>query len=351
MSEFDEPSDDLESECDCCGICITDSSDQSNLSNYDNLNSILKLEAKIINPYYYSGINNIVAFPSGKLILISDKDIKIYDKKFKIIEKIYNAHKTSMIDIQIKNEYNFVTSSDEYIIFWKKNINLNKFILYQKIYLDKELYIKLIFINNGNLVTASDKGLIKIWKRINNSYQNIKILEHSDRVEALLFCENKNLLISTGYNGSKFWDLNNYECILRIEDFRASFIQRIDDDKFVFGGYNCYLSTISINEKNGKRMTEGFNCLCLLVDQQNKYIFVGTKGGTILVYNIDNYELIYINIKVHENGIIGIYGNYRTPFTHKNTVFPFIIFHSVVIKHILTSIGSKILSVISENKY
>ena len=61
--------------------------------------------------------------------------------------------------------------------------------------------------------------------------------------------------MSTGFEGSKFQDLSNYECVITIEDIKTSFIQRIDDENFVFGGNNCYLKTISINEKNSKRMT------------------------------------------------------------------------------------------------
>lgn len=75
--------------------------------------------------------------------------------------------------------------SNENIIFGKI-INKNEFIQNEVLILNDKLYINIIFIKNGNLVSVSSNQLI---------CETIRSLDHLDRVFALLFPEEKNILI------------------------------------------------------------------------------------------------------------------------------------------------------------
>ena len=61
--------------------------------------------------------------------------------------------------------------------------------------------MKVIYFLNGNLISCSWDKTIKIWKE-NNNYENIQTLEHSDRIGTLLLLEDKNILISSGWDGT-----------------------------------------------------------------------------------------------------------------------------------------------------
>ena len=53
------------------------------------------------------------SFPSGNIIATFDKYIIIYDIDFKEIQKIENAHEDLIHYVDIKDENNFVTCSDD----------------------------------------------------------------------------------------------------------------------------------------------------------------------------------------------------------------------------------------------
>ncbi len=64
--------------------------------------------------------------------------------------------------------------------------------------------------SNGNLISCSGDKTVKIWEENNNGYKNIITLYHSDRVFSILLLEDKNILITTGNEGTKFWNTTNY---------------------------------------------------------------------------------------------------------------------------------------------
>jgi tricorn protease-like protein len=53
------------------------------------------------------------SFPSGNIIAVFDKYIIIYDIDFNEIQKIENAHEDLIHYVDIKDENNFVTCSDD----------------------------------------------------------------------------------------------------------------------------------------------------------------------------------------------------------------------------------------------
>ena len=167
--------------------------------NLKNINSIHS---------HNKSITSVSTFPSGNIISTSaDKSIIIYDIHFNILQNIQNAHDDWIFYVEIKDENNFITCSDDKNIkLWIKNNNefkINKIIWGAH---DDKIR-KVIYCSNNNLISCSWDKTIKIWKE-NNNYENIQILKHSDYIHSLLLLEDKNILISSGVDGTKLWNYN-----------------------------------------------------------------------------------------------------------------------------------------------
>ena len=80
--------------------------------------------------------------------------------------------------------------------------------------------IKVIYCLNEYLISCSLDKRIKIW---NNNYENINILQHSEYINSLLFLEDKNILISSGEDGTKLWNLKEINNINLIKEFKETF--------------------------------------------------------------------------------------------------------------------------------
>ena len=270
--------------------------------NLETINSIIG-----INDQVYS----ISMFPSGKFISVSNESIiHIYDCFFNIIQKIENAHEKAILYVDVKDENNFVTCSvDKNIKTWIKENN--KFI-FNKIILNAHTDIikKVLYFSNGNLISCSSDCSIKIWKLCKDNYINIKQLNHNQQVNSILLLENKNIFISSGEDGTKFWDLKNYECIFyNKETFCGSWngICKIDDDKIIVQGKNTKcLKVISVNDK--KIIHEIYNSINvwgLFFIKDKDLILVGGNSNDILIYYKDNYKLIKKIENAHNKDING----------------------------------------------
>ena len=256
-------------------------------------------------------ITSVSSFPSGNLISVSsDQSIIIYDIFFKIIQHIKNAHDDSITYIEIKDENNFITCSDD------KNIKLwikinNEFIINHIIKkAHNKIIMKVINCVNGNLISCSLDKNIKIWKKNNNNYENIKTLNHLYWVNSILLLEDKNFLISSGVDGTKIWDLNNYYCIMYFEETFCGWnkgLCRLDEDKIIIGGNeNGIMKIISIKEKKIiKTINNSFLCWCIYLIEDKGIFLVGGYNKDIKIYSNDNYECIQIIKKAHNDDISG----------------------------------------------
>ena len=274
-------------------------------------NSNLK-KIKTVNARIY-WINSISVFPSsGNIISVSDdKTIKIYDQQFNEIQTIQNAHNDSIIYVSIKDEKNFVTcSSDKSIKTWNKKYNEFK----QNIHIENahdDSINKIIYDSKSNLYSCSWDETIKIWELNNNSYEKSQILLHSNKIYSIILFENKNLLISSGNSGTKIWDLNKLECLTffkEAECYSNNDLKKIDDDKFIVGGKDDFITIISINEKKIiKNIDNKFKCWGICVINDKGVFLTGGYSKDIRVYRSDNYECIQIvkdNNNDNINGII-----------------------------------------------
>ena len=275
---------------------------ESNNNSYRNSEQMLTPELKIIKKiksHSYS-IKNVSIFPSGNLVSVSsDQFIIIYNDQFDIIQKIEHAHDSIIWDVQIKDEDNFATcSNDNSIKFWKKDKKENKFILKEIFENAHNIVYKILYTKKGNLISSSIDGIIKIWQKVNDKHQCITKLYHQGIVKSLLLCEDKNILISSGSKKTRFWDIRNYECLQIIDGSGADYgnsMKRINDDIIVLAGSLCFdYSLISLKEKKiikGKvHLNLGIHCIG--VDKEKGFIFFGLEGGIIVIYNIDNYKFI-----------------------------------------------------------
>ena len=259
---------------------------------------------------YYSWIYSISCFPSGNIISVSkDRSINIFDINLNIIQRIENAHDDGINYVEIKDENNFITcSNDKNIKLWiKKN---NKYEINKIIQNAHNSQInKVIYSSNGNLISCSHDKNIKIWKENNNIYQNIKILNHSDYVCSLLLFEDKNILISSGGDGTKLWDLNNYNNINCIKDFKETWcgwhggLCKLDEDRIIVrsNGNNNSLKVISISKKEIiKVINHPFGCYSIYLIKGEGIFLVGGISKDIRIYRNDNYECIQTIKDAHD---------------------------------------------------
>ena len=268
-----------------------------------NLKKINSLEA------HDDWINSISTFPSGNIISVSyDMTIKIYDNNLNIIQIINNAHNKGILNINIKDENNFVISSiDKNIKTWikkEKKYELNKTILNAH----NGSIRKIIYCNNYNIISCSIDKTIKIWELNNkNEYENIITLTHYDEIFSLLLIEKKNILISSGFDGTKIWNFNNLECInylINVKCCNYNSMKKIEEDKIIIGEKSGFIKIISLNEKRIiKEIENEFTSYGICVIDNKGVFLIGGSSNDIKVYRSDNFECIQIVKTAHNYDI------------------------------------------------
>ena len=285
-----------------------------------NRNQLIKtnLQTTTIIKAHNNFITSISNFPNGNFISLSwDKSIKIFDKLYRTIQHIKNAHDGWVRSIAVENDTFFITCSlDCSIKSWIKNGNL-----FQNHQIIKRAHMsdinKIILSSKGHLLSCSDDGKIKIWKKNNNNlYESFKFLEHSTKIYSLLLIEDKNILISTGHYETKFWnlDINDINNIKFIKNIYGTYcecrnaLNRMDEDKVIVGGKDkCSLKIISISQQNIiHTILIPFQCLGIRTIYDKGVFFVGGYGKDLLIFRCDNYEMIQKVVNAHNQYIEGI---------------------------------------------
>ena len=253
-------------------------------------------------------IYSISIFPSGKILIISnDIIIRIFDNNFNIIQIIEKAHLKVIMYCDIKNEENFCTCSlDKNIKTWIKKEN--KFI--QNKILENahdDIIRKVLYYSEEKIISCSFDFSVKIWEEKKYNYIILKILKHNDKVNSILLLNN--ILISSGEDGTKFWNLKDYNLIFNInETFCGSWnaLSNIDNDKIIVQGKNTNcLKVISINEKKIILNIEfDFPVWTIFYSKIHNLIFIGGNCNHIFIYN-SNLELINVIENAHDNDING----------------------------------------------
>ena len=269
--------------------------------NLIHLNTIIKA--------HNTGVSCLAIFPSGKLISTSwDCSIKIWNNDFTLLQKIKNAHDDGIFYVDIKDENNFVTcSTDCNITTWiKKN---NKFRLNEIILNSHNSRInKVIYSLNGLFISCSADKKIKIWEKKKSNYQCMSILTHNDSVESILLLENINLLVSSGLDGTKLWNFNNFNCIKYFPDVKClknNTLDIIDNEKIIVGGtYDHLMKVISLSEKKIIQVIDNqFDCFGILVLNDKEIILTIGRSDDIRIYRKDNFECIKMILSIHDNDV------------------------------------------------
>ena len=254
-------------------------------------------------------IISILIFPSGNLISLSnDKSIKIWDNQFNLLHCIEEENPISFIDI--KNDNNYISCSTCFIKIWIKNNN--KFEINEKILdVNNSNFIKIKYYLNDYIISSSCDKTIKILKNIYDKYQYITIIKFYELISFLLL-EDTNILITSGYDKTTFWNMNTFEIIFTVENFKSDYfyyfknsICKLDKDRIIIVKGNDYiLKVISISKRKViKQIDNQFGCYGVYLIK-NKSIFL-TYGDSdvIKIYKSDNYKLIY-DIKYESENII-----------------------------------------------
>ena len=264
--------------------------------NKNKTKQILSLQKSIKS--HNKKITSLSIFPSGKIISISyDKSIKIYNSNFIIIQNITEAHMNEITCLSIKDENNFLTGSLFEIITWIKKENF----FYKKEIIENahsNWINKVIYLPNYNLISCSSDSTIKIWNKIINKYQLITTIKQMNEISSLLYIENKNILISTGINGTYFWKIkeNGMNIFLIFSLIKIYGNQNcltiINDDKIIIGMNNIAL-IFSFSEKQIiNKLNLDFEIYGIL-NLQNKGIFL-ICGNTPYIYIFNNSN--YLNL-------------------------------------------------------
>ena len=267
-------------------------------------------EIKLKNNY----ISSMSILPSGKIISISnDKSIKIIDLNYNTIQTIEKAHEDLITYSDVKDEDNFVTcSNDKSIKTWIKKENkyqINKII--KKAHLNS--IKKIIYYNNENLISCSLDKSIKIWKENKDNYINILTLNHLDLIYSILLLKDKNILISSGIDGTKFWCLKKYICLFHNEETVCKYqnaLCRLNKDNIIVQGNEKkgnFLKIISIEKKEIINNIK-IPCQCSVIHYviNKEIIIIGGKKDEIIVYRNYTFELIQIIFSAHIESILGI---------------------------------------------
>ena len=250
-------------------------------------------------------ISSISIFSSGNIILLSlDGTIILYDTNYNILQQIQNKNE-SLINIDIIDENNFVTCSIYgNIILWIKVEN--QFIINHIIKNAHNAQVnKVIYFPNNNLISCSYDKTVKIWETINNKYQLKTIFNNSDNIWSLLLLKDKNILIFSGDNGTKLWNINNFELIIYFEKVKCRLwnsLVRIDEDRIIIGEKSLNIISIS-NKRIIKEIKIPFICYAIKIIEKEGIMFIGGEKKDILIFSCSNYDLIQ-TIKNTHNGFI-----------------------------------------------
>ncbi len=299
-------------------LALNDKIKTDSIKNFQNfINNISYTKLKLIDNYNeHSYISSMANFPSGNLITVSgDSKIKIYNNFLNLIQEIDNAHKKSIQNVSIKDENNFVTCSVDLII--KTWIKRNKYEL--NIIIDKahkQNITNVIYVFN-NLVSCSFDNTIKIWELKNNEYISIKTLTHSNWVSSILFSKEKQILISAGSDGLKFWNYENYNLICDFKEIKCigkNNLKKIDDDKIIVARKDEIINMISIKDKKIiKEIKINITCYCICVIPKINILLFGGEGKDIFIYNLEKFNYINVVKNAHNDDILCIselkYGN------------------------------------------
>ncbi len=265
----------------------------------------------------FQRIYKVAFFNSNKAVSVSSNcEIKIWDENFNLIQTIQNAHSDIINYVTIINDNSFATcSADKSIHIWRNENNTDFRLIQSKEKAHEKNIGKIIYYSREKILLSSSLDCtVKIWKEINNNIQCITQLNHSHYVKSIFIIEDDNILISSGFDGTRFWKFETFECLYYNDSVEAGFtgdsITSINNNKFIFGGgvdNKIQILSFDKNKLIGKLLKEiqiDFECFCVK-SIGKKYFLVGGWSFNILVFDSDNYFCVQVINDAHSNNIKG----------------------------------------------
>ena len=289
-----------------------------NESKFEIFNSsecVVKLNKKF---QFEKGILSISLFPSGNIITISsnelDFNMKIWDINLNNIETINDSIKNNFI--KIKDENNFISFSYEYLIlkYWtKKN---NKF---ENQYLIKSPHIDIIYeiiFYKNYFISCSKDSTIKIWDLNNNKINEINTLKNFKSVNSILLIQDLYLLISSGDEGTSFWNIFNFpkkigkmNFIKNVKSVNKYTLKRIDKNNILICDNKNKIYNISLTDKNiiwTTKLNVNGNVKLIKILQDKEICLILDSSQNIKIFRCDTFDCINDIQNAHEKDINGI---------------------------------------------
>ena len=165
-------------------------------------------------------------------------------------------------------------------------------------------------LTNDTIFSCSYDKTIKVWEKKNNSYENIRLIKHSNIVYSILLLEDKNYLISSGEFGTNIYNINSFNCIIEYNEVKCwnwNSLCRLNEDKIIIGGIHGIIKIISLLEKKViKEINNEFNCWGIAIINSRGIFLTCGENKNIKVYKTNNYQYIKDINNVHEDDIEGI---------------------------------------------
>ncbi len=267
---------------------------------------IIKTNLTSINTFK-KNITKLKQFPSGSIIsILNSNSLLISDNNFNDLQIIQTEHLFDINNIDILDDNNFISCSDDSIIIWIKNNN--QFEINETIKASNKIK-QVIYKSVGNFISLSKNNSYIIEWEYNdyeNKYINKKTIS-DEKYHLIYLLEDKNILISIGDEVYIFWDMSSYE---RIKSFNLTttpnygiFIERISEDSIIIGTLKevniISISVLEIMKKiNNIKLTNNYKSI------ENKGLFITTNNTDLIVYRTDNFDIIQIIKDAHNNNKI-----------------------------------------------
>ena len=267
---------------------------------------IIKTNLTSINTFK-KNITKLKQFPSGNMIsILNSNSLLISDNNFNDLQIIQTEHLFDINNIDILDDNNFISCSDDSIIIWIKNNN--QFEINEIIKAQNEIK-QVIYKSVRNFISLSKNNSYIIEWEYNdyeNKYINKKTISY-EKYHLIYLLEDKNILISIGDEVYIFWDMSSYE---RIKSFNLTttpnygiFIERISEDSIIIGTLKevniISISVLEIMKKiNNIKLTNNYKSI------ENKGLFITTNNTDLIVYRTDNFDIIQIIKDAHNNNKI-----------------------------------------------
>ena len=118
-----------------------------------------------------------------------------------------------------------------------------------------------------------------------------------------------------GGDGTKFWNLNDYNNIKCIKDFKETWcgwhggLCKLDEDRIIVHSnkVTTSLKVISISKKEIiKEIIHPFECNKIYLIKNKGIFLVGGKSKDIMIYRNDNYECIQTIKDAHDEQLFHV---------------------------------------------